>query len=98
MVPNWCKRHLNIILTVFHLIVGTAVNLMLARMTFGDPVYFAIGVGSVVSVLVATAWFLRQKSRSLWYLIFAVLSWVGFIVLLCLENRSTKPLVESSQQ
>ena len=85
---NWLRRHPNIMLTVFHLIVGTAVNVILARVVMTESAYYTIGIGSVITSLAITAWFLRVKGRSMGLLFLAVLSWVGFAVLLYLENKN----------
>ncbi|KKL11427.1 hypothetical protein LCGC14_0741060 [marine sediment metagenome] len=85
---NYLKRHPNIMLTVFHFIVGTAVNLILARAVTTGAVYYTIGIGSVIVSLAVTAWFLRVKGRPMWFLFLAVLSWIGFALLLYLENKN----------
>ena len=85
---NSLNRHPNIVLTVVHFIVGTAVNLILARAVMTEPMYYTIGIGSVITSLAVTAWFLRVKGRSMWFLFLAVLSWIGFALLLYLENKN----------
>ena len=43
---------------------------------------------NMVAPLTAGWWALRQKSRSLWWLLIIFVPFVGVIVFLCLKNRS----------
>jgi uncharacterized membrane protein YhaH (DUF805 family) len=35
----------------------------------------------------ASAWYVRQKGRSAWWALIGLMNWIGWIVLLCLENK-----------
>lgn len=43
---------------------------------------------NMIASLTAGWWVLRQKSRSLWWLLIILVPLVGWIVFLCLKNRS----------
>jgi H+/Cl- antiporter ClcA len=100
---NWFQRHLNwtwfLASLLGAIIVGAAVGILTA---IADPygIYYTDstrnGLTSLLSLVVSIivgAWALRQKSRSLWWLLILFVPF-GWIVFLCLENRSNQPALQ----
>jgi len=82
---NWFEQHLNWTLIFNYAGVWLVTVVLVQFLSEGLAilsvvVFFAWSLG-------ATGWFLRQKGRSLWNLCWLFLGWIGFIVLLCLENK-----------
>ena len=53
---------------------------------------------AVIAVLSTEVWYLKQKKRSLFNLFWNLLSWIGFIVILSLENKAISPLNQNGQE
>ncbi len=100
---NWFERHLNWTMVLgllggYAISVGVAfvvgIVMVSANPYVSDAALEAAGyvVGIVVTLVVVGlvwGWALRKKKRSLWWLLLGMFVPFGFIVLLCLENRST---------
>jgi len=96
---SWFKRHLNwtyilailcalIINLALVLIMASAENYELDWLLFVDyPILLLAFIG-------VAAWVIKQKGRSLFNLFWLLLSWIGIIVILCLENRAGDRLVQ----
>jgi len=91
---NWFEKHLN--WTMFLGVVGAylAVFIVVFAIVLFDP-YVSDAALSVIGLIITLAilipvwgWALRKKNRSLWWLPLGLFVPFGFIVLLCLENRS----------
>jgi len=52
------------------------------------PAGIALFVLAAIILLGTEIWYLLQKRRSLFYLFLNLLNWIGFIILLCLENKA----------
>jgi hypothetical protein len=50
-----------------------------------------------IAVLCTEVWYLKRKRRSLFNLFWHLLSWIGFIVILSLENKAAAPLVKDGE-
>jgi len=107
---NWFERHLNWTMVLglvggYGISVGVAfivgIVMVSANPYVSDAALEDAGyvVGIVVTLVVVGlvwGWALRKKNRSLWWLLLGMFVPFGFIVLLCLENRSgRRPLVAS---
>lgn len=91
---NWFERHLN--WTMFLALVGAYGVCFIIGVIIGlsDP-HVSEDVLYIVGLLVSCAilgpswgWALRKKNRSLWWLPLGLFVPFGFIVLLCLGNKS----------
>ncbi len=82
---NWFKKHIN--LTFISVVVVTNIAGLVAVGT-GDPIA-VIGVMLPLGIvlIITEVWYLRQKGRSLWFLLLNLLNWIGLLILLSLENR-----------
>jgi hypothetical protein len=91
---NWFERHLN--WTMFLALVGAyAVSFIIGFIIALSDLYVSEGVLYIVGIIVACAilgpswgWALRRKNRSLWWISLGLFVPFGWIVLLCLENKS----------
>lgn len=91
---SWFERHLNwtmVLALVGAYAVGFIVGFIIG---LSDP-YVSDGVVYIVGLIINLAilipvwgWALRKKNRSLWWLPLGLFVPFGFIVLLCLENKS----------
>ena len=83
---NWFERHLN--WTMVLALAGAYVVNFIIHVSYGE----SIGIGYLIIFMAILAlvwgWTLRKKNRSLWWLPLGLFVPFGFIVLLCLENRS----------
>jgi len=53
---------------------------------------------AATAMLSAEVWYLKQKRRSLLNLFWTLLSWIGFIVILSLENKAVSPLNKEGEE
>ena len=53
---------------------------------------------AVIAILSTEVWYLKQKRRSLLNLFWNLLSWIGFIVILSLENKAVSPLNKDGEE
>lgn len=87
---SWFKRHLNWTL-IFGWLAGWLV-ISLASAT--EEVGFTI-LGMLLGavwLLMVSSWYLGQKARNMWNLCWVLfLGWIGFIIFLCLQNKTLKP-------
>jgi len=85
---NWFNRHLN--LSFLFTAIATTILLNVIAITdyFNDTVLTitAIVIIAIMSLSVEI-WYLRQKGRSLWCLLFNCLNILGLIILLSLSNK-----------
>jgi len=98
---SWFERHLN--WTMFFGLLGAYLAVFVVDLVIilSDP-YVSDFALSVIGLIITLAilipvwgWALRRKNRSLWWLPLGLFVPFGFIVLLCLENRSeTSKLTE----
>ncbi|MEA1872227.1 MAG: zinc-ribbon domain-containing protein [Chloroflexota bacterium] len=83
---NWFERHLNWAMVLASL--GAFVVNFIIHISYGE----SIGIGYLIIPMAILAlvwgWTLRKKNRSLWWLPLGLFVPFGFIVLLCLDNRS----------
>lgn len=83
------EEHLN---WTFFLGCACLPNIILSPLYFSED--FSVGsfvlLGLAVAIsLLTEIWYLRQKGRSLWYLLANLANWIGFIALFCLTNKKT---------
>jgi uncharacterized membrane protein len=91
---SWFERHLNWTMVlawvgayVVNFIIGFMISLSDPYVSYGE--LFGIGLIIAVAILAPVwGWALRKKNRSLWWLPLGLFVPFGFIVLLCLENKS----------
>ena len=91
---NWFERHLN--WTMFLTLSGAyLIAFITGRVIVSLDPYVSYDVMYVIGCVIGLAiltpgwgWALRKKNRSLWWLPLGLFVPFGFIVLLCLENRS----------
>jgi hypothetical protein len=83
---NWFQRHLNWTL-IFNYAGAWLVAVVLVQILSDTVAILSIFVLAAWSLGVS-GWFLKQKGRSLWNLCWMFLGWIGFIIFLCLENRT----------
>jgi ABC-type dipeptide/oligopeptide/nickel transport system permease subunit len=94
---NWFQRHLNwtwvLTVTIGSVILGFILGFITGLV---DPYAYYIsdaaltGLSYLIAVIVAIIvgwWVLREKKRKLWWLLIILVPF-GWIVFLCLENRS----------
>jgi len=98
---NWFQRHLNwiwVLTVVAFYPLDFALGLLIGLVLYSTDPYMAYetveGIAVAIAVIVnlvilflVSGWVLRQKSRSLWWLLILFVPFGG-IVFLCLENRS----------
>lgn len=84
------RRHLNVTLFLVWLLSTVLVYAGMVTMnTTLNPTFFYVCVGvAAIAMLGTEVWYLRQKDRSIAWLLINLLTWIGLIVLLSLENRS----------
>jgi hypothetical protein len=98
---NWFKRHLNWTFFIAWL-VGIALYLafILSITSLEGLELFILSYSLfIIWLLLVGGWFLRQKGRSLWFLLLLpFLREIGVIIFLCLENKSgVKPSEKIAQ-
>lgn len=91
---NWFERHLNWTMVLGVLAAYAAAFVAGLVIASSDP-YVSVDVLYIVGVIVDLAvitpvwwWALRRKNRSLWWLPLGLFVPFGWIVVLCLENKS----------
>jgi len=93
---NWFQRHLNwtIVLTWFAVRLGAVIAIVILGPTMTPEAASAFnGFSFLVSIVVGSivcGWVLRQKKRSLWWLLLLPVP-LGWWVFLLLENRRVEP-------
>lgn len=95
-IVNWLKNHLN-----WALVLGLALVFLLALLFMplwlfigetGETIFYGYVLISPFLALAIIGWHLRQKGRSLFNLFWLLLTTIGIIIILCLENkRKAKP-------
>lgn len=89
---NWFKNHLN---WTFFIAWLVGIGLYLSTIPIminseGPEIFILFYVLFIIWLLLVGGWFLKQKGRSLWYLIMLpFLREIGVIVFLLLENKKT---------
>ena len=96
---NWFKQHLN--WTMFLAwIIALAIFLgsipIYAQRDSTDILLYFMGFYFLV-ILLVSAWVLRQKGRSLWYLCLFFLREIYIIIICAMENRRTAIITERPQ-
>lgn len=91
---NWFERHLNWTMFLTFLgaylvsfITGLVIVSYNPYVSYGE----LYGIGIVIGLVILTpgwGWALKKKNRSLWWLPLGLFVPFGWIVLLCLKNRS----------
>jgi len=91
---SWFERHLNWTMVlawvgayVVNFIIGFMIALSNPYISYGE--LFGIGLIIASAILAPVwGWTLRKKNRSLWWLPLGLFVPFGFVVLMCLENKS----------
>jgi len=92
---EWFKEHLN--LTFFFSWVVSNLLILWGRSIAPSDGSLAAGwlllfLAAMVIVFGTEIWYLRQKGRSLFNLFWNLLVYIGFIIILCLENNNKNKL------
>jgi len=95
---NWFQRHLNwtwvIVVLVGSFVIGLVFGLVVglenpyALYTSYGALYWLSYLLSLLLWIIISVWVLRRKNRSLWWLLVFLVPFIGWIIFLCLENRS----------
>ena len=95
---SWFKQHLNWSLIIIWFV--PALLLIPLLNTVSDTNSFLNIYMTVygLAILVVSGWVLKQKGRSLFNLFWLVLSWIGIIIILCLENRAGNRVVQEETE
>ena len=81
---NWFKRHLNwTILIVFVIGLILPFSIGFAGMEILSIILF---IFQAVILIIACAWVLKQKGRSLWNLLWLLVGWLGIFLFLGMDN------------
>jgi hypothetical protein len=92
---NWFQRHLHLTWALSYLLVLVGAFVFGVLVWFADPNISENAVGGVTMIfgiifmLVVSGWVIKQKGRSLWWLLlfFVPFGWISFFLL---ENRSNE--------
>lgn len=94
---NWFARHCNWVLILEWLGVPTIIVFIAGIIHSYYPFDFSNGILvfsfimiTLILFLATASWMLKVKNRSLWNLFYLLLGVIGFIILLCLENKTDK--------
>ena len=83
---KWFENHLN--LTMLMVVAFTTFIIYLVSYLEEDAgLIITACIICAIAQLGTEIWYLRQKRRSLWFLLLNILNWIGLIILLNLENR-----------
>ena len=97
---NWFQRHLNwtcvlgyrlalVVFFVVGVLVGNVLIWLTDDPTLGDAAIVVGAIAGIITLLLLTGWLLRQKGRSLWWLL--LLPAIVWCLPLWLENKIKKP-------
>jgi hypothetical protein len=95
---NWFRKHLNwtmFLSWILALIIFLVSIPLYAQRENADVILYFMGFYFVV-ILLVSAWVLRQKGRSLWYLCLFFLREIYVIIICSMENRRT--IIDKSSQ
>ena len=107
--PNWFKRHLNwtsVLSFIVYYPICFLVGFILGIIIYTSDPYISEeaieGISYLFTFIIALAWLvpihgwiLKQKKRRLWWLLILLVPF-GWIVFLCLENRSNRSKRDST--
>lgn len=88
---NWFERHLNwtmVLAGVGVYVVNFTIYISYRELVGGELVGIGYPIVDVAILALVWGWTLRKKNRSLWWLPLGLFVPFGFIVLLCLKNKS----------
>ena len=91
---NWFNKHLNwtyvIIIIIGYIIMAATLPSLLADTTVIPPFFIVALAINFVLTLAGSAWILRKKGQSLWFLALALVFFLALLVLaLVLPNNKT---------
>jgi len=89
---SWFKMHLNLSLFFAWLLANFLALIAFALLGSGEITagWITLLALAAIVMLGTEIWYLMQKRRSLFFLFLNLLSWVGFVILLSLENKAVK--------
>jgi len=88
---NWFRKHLNLTFLFAWLVSNVLVYIgYVVIPDAGDITWVSMFVLAGIISLGTEVWYLLQKRRSLFYLFLNLLNWIGFIILLSLENKGVQ--------
>lgn len=92
MKGNWLSRHLNWTFFLYALLLPISIYAFVDFLGALQilPVLILLWIVSLYWQIMVAVWYLRNKNRSLWNLLWFLASYIGFIVLLFLRNKNTK--------
>jgi hypothetical protein len=94
---SWFKNHLNLslffawLVANFLFFTGIILTSESGELAVGWVILFVL---AGILILGTEVWYLLQKRRSLFYLFLNLLNWIGFLILLALENKGVVKTVE----
>jgi di/tricarboxylate transporter len=90
---SWIKRHLNWSLLLAFLLIVIVLMALIPSSASEDLIHFRNGLGAISWTIVA-GWVLRQKKRSLCYLLLLFIPIVGELVIILIP--SSKPKIKNT--
>ena len=89
----WCNKHLNLTFlfawVLSNSIILTAVEVLDKGVE--DALFWVLLAFVAIIILGTEVWYLLKKKRSLFFMFLNLLNWVGFIILITLQNKTTDP-------
>jgi hypothetical protein len=92
---NWIKRHLNWSLVLAFILIVIVLTILVPSTASQDLIYFRNGLGAI-SWAIFAGWILRQKRRSLWYLLLLFIPIIGQLAIILIP--SGKPKAQESDK
>jgi len=92
MKGNWLSKHLNWTLFLYAYILPSLIWVLFLMLPMNSAVLLILillYIGLLIWLIWVTFWYLKNKSRSLWNILWHFTAIIGFIVLLVLENKNT---------
>jgi len=91
---NWLSRHLNWTLFLYVVVLPVPIVALYAYLVVPEPeidllFYVLLVFGLLYWQIIVAVWYLRNKNRSLWNIIWSFTSIIGLTVLLFLRNENT---------
>ena len=85
-IMNWFKLHLNWALIIIWIGGGVFISALAGLSPF-PLLTFSLLLIYTIGLIMSCGWFLREKRRNLLYLLWLLTGLLGFIIILCLENK-----------
>lgn len=90
---TWFKNHPNWTAILMMFVTTNLIFLPLSIAMGNTDQFFNVAVPLYgLVLLLINGWLLKQKGRSLFNLFYLLLSWIGFVIVLCLENKKARTI------